>query len=100
MHLLPRLGFFEFNQTLRKAKFIITDGGSNQEECFYLGAPCLLLRSETERIEGLNSNAVLSKFNKVIIDDFVVNYSNYKKVPILKNISPSRFIVDQLKEFI
>ena len=100
MHLLPRLGFFEFNQTLRKAKFIITDGGSNQEECFYLGAPCLLLRSETERIEGLDSNVVLSKFNSTIIDDFVANYTIYKKGPNLKSISPSRFIVDQLNEFI
>ncbi|MEC9423895.1 MAG: UDP-N-acetylglucosamine 2-epimerase, partial [Nitrospinota bacterium] len=38
-HLLPRLGFFEFNQILRNTEFIITDGGSNQEECFYLGVP-------------------------------------------------------------
>ncbi len=99
-HLLPRLEFFEFNQILRKAAFIITDGGSNQEECFYLGVPCLLFRNETERTEGLNSNAVLSKFNTAIIDDFVANYSIYKKDPVLKSISPSRFIVDQLKEFI
>ena len=98
--LLPRLGFFEFNQILRKAAFIITDGGSNQEECFYLGAPCLLFRNETERMEGLNSNAVLSRFNTAIIDDFVANYSIYKKAPVLKSISPSSFIVDQLKEFI
>tara|TARA_B100000686_G_scaffold93392_1_gene99822 strand:- start:1291 stop:2379 length:1089 start_codon:yes stop_codon:yes gene_type:complete len=99
-HLLPRLGFFKFNQMLRKAEFIITDGGSNQEECFYLGSPCLLFRNETERVEGLNSNAVLSKFNTAIIDDFVANYNIYKKSPILKDISPSSFIVDQLKEFI
>ena len=98
--LLPRLGFFEFNQILRKAEFMITDGGSNQEECFYLGTPCLLLRSETERMEGLHSNVVLSKFNTAIIDDFVANYSTYKKDPISKKVSPSRFIVDQLKEFI
>ncbi len=99
-HLLPRLGFFEFNQLLREAEFIITDGGSNQEECFYLGTPCLLLRSETERMEGLNSNVVLSKFNRAIIDEFVANYSTYKKNRISESISPSRLIVDQLEEFI
>ena len=99
-HLLPRLGFFEFNQVLRKAQFIISDGGSNQEEFYYLGIPCLLFRSETERIEGLNTNVVLSKFNSAIIDDFVTNYKKYRREPILNNISPSHFIVDQLKEFI
>jgi UDP-N-acetylglucosamine 2-epimerase (non-hydrolysing) len=98
--LLPRLGFFEFNHLLRKAKFIITDGGSNQEECSYLGTPCLLFRSETERMEGLNANVVLSNFNSAIIDDFVTNYSKYRREPVSENISPSHFIVDQLKEFI
>ena len=98
--LLPRLGFFEFNHLLRKAKFIMTDGGSNQEECSYLGTPCLLFRSETERMEGLNTNVVLSKFNSAIIDDFVANYSKYRTAPVSENVSPSHFIVDQLKEFI
>ena len=99
-HLLPRLGFFEFNQILRKAEFIITDGGSNQEECSYLGIPCLLFRKETERMEGLNTNVVLSKFNSAIIDEFIANYKSYRGEPISKNISPSHFIIDQLKEFI
>jgi UDP-N-acetylglucosamine 2-epimerase (non-hydrolysing) len=99
-HLLPRLGFFEFNHILRKAEFIITDGGSNQEECFYLGIPCLLFRSETERMEGLNNNVVLSKFDSVIINDFVANYKSYRREPVSENTSPSYYIVDQLKEFI
>jgi len=98
--LLPRLGFFEFSHLLRKAEFIMTDGGSNQEECSYLGTPCLLFRSETERMEGVNTNVVLSKFNSAIIDDFVANYSKYRTAPVSENVSPSHFIVDQLKEFI
>jgi len=99
-HLLPRLGFFEFNQILRKAEFIVTDGGSNQEECFYLGTPCLLFRNETERVEGLDTNVVLSKFNSGIIDDFVANYKSYRKKPVSEKTSPSHFIIDQLKEFL
>ena len=98
--LLPRLGFFEFSHLLTKAEFIMTDGGSNQEECYYLGIPCLLFRSETERIEGLNTNVVLSKFNPAIIDEFVANYNKYRRETVSKSISPSNFIVDQLKEFI
>lgn len=98
--LLPRQNFFDFNNLLKKAEFIITDGGSNQEESFYLGKPCLLFRCETERTEGLGENVVLSNFDSAIIDNFVTNYKSYKRKPISGNTSPSHFIVNQLKEFI
>ena len=98
--LLPRQGFFEFNNFLTKAEFIITDGGSNQEECFYLGIPCLLFRNETERLEGLGENVVISSFNPTIIENFVLNYKSYRRQPIDDVFSPSRFIADQLKEYI
>ena len=98
--LLPRQGFFEFSNLLSEAEFIITDGGSNQEECFYLGIPCLLFRSETERLEGVGENVVISKFDPTIIEDFVCNYKSYRRKPVSEQFSPSRFIVDKLKEFI
>ena len=98
--LLPRQGFFEFNNLLSEAEFIITDGGSNQEECFYLGTPCLLFRSETERLEGVGKNVVISKFDPTIIEDFVCNYKSYRRKPVSEKFSPSCFIIDQLKEFI
>ena len=98
--LLPRQNFFKFHNLLTKAEFIITDGGSNQEECYYLGTPCLLLRSETERLEGVGENVVISNFNPTIIEDFVLNYNSYRRQPISDIFSPSRFIVDQLKEYI
>ena len=94
--LLPRQGFFEFNNLLVKAEFLITDGGSNQEECFYLGTPCLLFRSETERSEGIGENVIVSNFDPTIIENFVLNYNSYRRQPIPAVFSPSRFIVDQL----
>ena len=94
--LLPRQGFFEFNNLLKKAEFLITDGGSNQEECFYLGTPCLLFRSETERSEGIGENVIVSNFDPTIIESFVLNYNSYRRQPISAVFSPSRFIVDQL----
>ena len=94
--LLPRQGFFEFNNLLVKAEFLITDGGSNQEECFYLGTPCLLFRSETERSEGIGGNVVISNFDPTIIENFLLNYNSYRRQPIPAVFSPSRFIVDQL----
>ena len=81
---------------LGKAEFLITDGGSNQEECFYLGTPCLLFRSETERSEGIGENVIVSNFDPTIIENFVLNYNSYRRQPIPAVFSPSRFIVDQL----
>ena len=97
--LLPRQGFFEFNSLLRKAEFLITDGGSNQEECFYLGIPCLLFRNETERFEGIKNNVVISNLDPVTIESFVENYESYRGKPVLKDFSPSNFIVNQLEKF-
>ena len=94
--LLPRQDFFAFNNLLGKAEFLITDGGSNQEECFYLGTPCLLFRSETERSEGIGENVLLSNFDSIIIETFLLNYHSYQRQPISTIFSPSRFIVDQL----
>ena len=63
VQLLPRMKFTHFIRLLNGARFVLSDGGSNQEECFYLGKPCLILRETTERVEGLGENAVLSEFN-------------------------------------
>ena len=97
--LLPRQSFFKFNSLLKNAEFIVTDGGSNQEESYYMGKPCLLLRTETERMEGLGHNVVISNFDSAVIDNFLCYYKLYQKEPISKTISPSQIIIDHLKEF-
>lgn len=97
--LLPRMDFFRFIKFSNYAEFIVTDGGSNQEEDFYLGKPCLIMRKTTERKEGLGKNAVISDYNKKIIDDFVANYPRLKRNPVSFNISPSKIIVDYLVAF-
>ena len=84
---------------MKNAEFIVTDGGSNQEESYYMGKPCLLLRTETERMEGLGHNVVISNFDSAVIDNFLCYYKLYQKEPISKTISPSQIIIDHLKEF-
>jgi len=91
--LLNRLSFFSFVKLINKSQFVVTDGGSNQEELSYLGKPTLILRDVTERVEGLGKNAVLSKFDDVVIKKFLKQYKKYVQKPIRLESSPSKMIV-------
>ena len=95
--LKDRYPYFEFIKLLEKSEFVITDGGSNQEELSYLGKPTLLFRESTERIEGLNKNVVISNFNIEKIDKFLKNYENIKFPMKKEEISPSQKIIDYLQ---
>ncbi|WP_049723598.1 UDP-N-acetylglucosamine 2-epimerase [Gilvimarinus polysaccharolyticus] len=77
IELLPRMNYFKFTDLISKANFIMTDGGSNQEECSYLNIPNLLMRQHTERDEGLGSNSVLSKYDSDIINAFFNEKKNH-----------------------
>lgn len=97
--LLPRMDFISFNRLMLQAEFIISDGGSNQEESAYLGIPCLLLRKETERFEGIGKNVVLSRFDKKIINKFISSYKNYSIKTAVKNRSPAVMIIDTVMDY-
>lgn len=96
--IVARQPFFSFISLLKNSELIITDGGSNQEESYYLGKPCLILREHTERTEGLGENVILSKNNASIINNFVNNHINYKRKPLTLSFSPSEIIVSYLKK--
>lgn len=74
-----RLPYLSFIGLLNAAEFIATDGGTNQEEAYYLGKPCLILRNRTERMEGLGENAVLAHNNWEMISNFINNYKKYRR---------------------
>ena len=99
IELTARYDYANFIQLLRCSEFVITDGGSNQEECFYLGKPCLLLRKKTERQEGLDANVVISEYNIDILKYFLKFYEQYKNPYLDDNISPSNIIVEKIKEY-
>lgn len=90
----PRLPYFEFMSLLSHAEFLISDGGSNQEESFYMGLPCLTLRTETERNEGLNHNVLLERNNFSKIEKFFENYHDFKRNMVSTHTRPSSIIVD------
>ncbi len=90
--LIPRLPYQEFIELLGNSQFIATDGGSNQEEAYYLGKPCLILRNTTERIEGLKENTILSKNDFKVIKKFTQEYRKYRRKPIKITTPPSEII--------
>lgn len=80
------ISYLEFIQKLANCRYLITDGGSIQEESLAYKKPCILLREKTERSEGLNSGInFLTKLN--------VPYS--KK--LIKNMESGRFKVRNFK---
>ena len=99
LELRPRYSYFQFIKLLYGSEFMVTDGGSNQEECSYLGKPCLLLRKVTERQEGLGENVCLSQMKDSIIDDFVNGYSTFSTPSLQEEITPSSIIVSEIKMF-
>ena len=97
--ILPRMTYIPFINLISNARFVITDGGSNQEELSYLGIPTLLMRAATERKEGLDKNIVLGQFDWKTLELFLGNNATHMTRPHrLSEISPSSIIVNDLEQ--
>ncbi|OQX48816.1 MAG: hypothetical protein C3L25_11955 [Candidatus Sedimenticola endophacoides] len=96
----PRYDYFDFIDLLEGARFVISDGGSNQEECFYLGIPVLLMRNASERTEGLGENCILSHYDEAIVHEFLENYEKHRIGKRTYSISPSEIVIDSCADFI
>lgn len=87
----------EFISYLAAAPFVITDGGSIQEECALLGVPTLLWRERTERPDGLNRNVVLSHYRREAVDDFMAALEDRRYRRSEPQEKPSRLVLDHLR---
>jgi UDP-N-acetylglucosamine 2-epimerase (non-hydrolysing) len=94
----PLLPHSDFARHLSQAPFVVTDGGSIQEECALLGIPTLLWRDHTEREDGLGANVVLSRFDEDMIADFLDNPARFRRDAGDLALRPSAQIVDYLQE--
>jgi UDP-N-acetylglucosamine 2-epimerase (non-hydrolysing) len=93
-----RSDYLSFINLVKGAEYVITDGGGLQEETYYLGTPCLLLRGVTERPEGIGSTCLVSRKNMDKIQNFLDNYNDYRSGPVKLETSPSTNTVDMLQE--
>jgi UDP-N-acetylglucosamine 2-epimerase (non-hydrolysing) len=99
IQLVPRMTYVPFVQLIGGSRFVITDGGSNQEELYYMGVPTLLMRSATERKEGVGSTVTISNYSSEVVDSFLGSLSadGKTKSPIMmSDVQPSERIVDAL----
>jgi UDP-N-acetylglucosamine 2-epimerase len=91
-------GHSSFIRMLAEAPFVVTDGGSIQEECALLGVPTLLWRDRSERPDGLEANVVASRYDDEIIESFLADPQAFR-VPMLRPTTrPSAEILLVLEE--
>jgi UDP-N-acetylglucosamine 2-epimerase (non-hydrolysing) len=97
--MLPLLPYIEFVELIAGADFIVTDGGSIQEECYYLNKPCMVMRLKTERVEGVGENSFLSKFNRSRIDHFFKILPELRREENQNDPQPSDVLVDYISSW-
>ena len=96
---LEILSHHHFIHLLKACEFVITDGGSIQEESYFLDRPCLLLRNRSERMDGFGENVLLCEFSFERINYFLEHYQTFKrKAPLDTTSKPSEEIVQYLKK--
>lgn len=96
VELVPLQAYRPFLTSLAAAPFVITDGGSIQEECALLGVPTLVWRDRTDRQDGLGDNVVLSHYDPAIVAEFLNDPQRYRRRPRPLAFSPSEQILDVL----
>ena len=90
IHLIEPLEYVEFANLMSKVYLIMTDSGGIQEEAPSLGKPVVVLRTETERPEGVMAGTVkLGGINKEeiysIVNELLNNKDKYNKMAHAEN---------------
>jgi len=90
------MSYAEFTAMLAAAPFVVTDGGSIQEECARLGVPTLLWRDRTERPDGIGTNVVLAHYDDDVVGAFLADPQAWRRPVALGDERPSVQVVDVL----
>jgi UDP-N-acetylglucosamine 2-epimerase (non-hydrolysing) len=95
---IPRLRYFHFLSLLKASSFLVTDSGGSQEECAFLGHPCLIHRAVSEHDTGLGGPVVLSRMDLGTVGRFLEDPERLRTEPPHLGESPSDRIVQHLEE--
>jgi len=89
--------YFDFMEIVRRAEYIVTDGGGLQEDAYFLGIPAIIHRKATERQDGLGFNAELSGLDTDKVAAFLTNHKNKSDLTrTIEAVSPSQIVIDTL----
>lgn len=94
---IPRLTYVRFIALLQRAEFLVTDSGGSQEECAFLGMPCVVHRAVSERHDGLeDGSVVLSRLDLRVVSEFLAAPERWRTERAQGTVAPSRVIVEEL----
>ncbi len=95
--LLSLISHDEFLNEIKKSHLIITDGGSIQEECFYLNKNAIVWRKSTERPYALNDRIHLANYDLESSLKHIEKISNFTEDSKTSFKSPSSEIVEFIR---
>jgi UDP-N-acetylglucosamine 2-epimerase (non-hydrolysing) len=95
---VPRMGFFDFVELLRRSSLFVTDSGGGQLESWILDVPCLVHRKVVEQPAGVGENVVVSGLDLAVLERFLEAPELHRRVGPLPETSPSDLIVADLVE--
>lgn len=87
----------EFVAMLAAAPWVVTDGGSIQEECALLGVPTLLWRQRSERPDGIGHNIVVANHDLAVARAFLADPAAHRRPRALADVTPSAQILEVLR---
>jgi UDP-N-acetylglucosamine 2-epimerase (non-hydrolysing) len=93
---IPRQPYLQFIALLRRSTFLVSDSGGSQEECAFLGLPCLIHRSVSEHDTGLDGSVVLSRLELDVVSDFLADPERWRVPTADPGSGPSSRIADDL----
>jgi UDP-N-acetylglucosamine 2-epimerase (non-hydrolysing) len=93
---IQRQPYLQFIELLRRSAFLVSDSGGSQEECAFLGLPCLIHRAVSEHDTGLDGSVVLSRLDLDVVRDFLIAPDRWRVPPATTGSGPSMRIVDDL----
>ena len=96
---LPLQSYLTFVDLIAGADFVVTDGGSIQEECYFLNVPCLIMRSRTEHVETLGKNGFLASFDPAKIEEFFEMLPSLRQKNVNDDDYPSQVVVEHVLEY-
>ena len=102
LRITAAVSYFDMLMLQKYSQMILTDSGGLQKEAYFMDKPCIILRSETEWTELLNSgNAVIADANPDLIlkafKSFLHNETNINYKALYGDGNAARFICNIIK---